>query len=153
MEQSRSWEANSHSASQEFSCFLWNLKVHCHVRDRLPLIPILSQMNPVHNFSPYFIKIYFNIILPSMPMSSELSLPVRFSDKNSLCISHIFYVCYMPRLCRHPWFDHPNKIWRSSSLCSLFQPPATSSLLGPNVPLSTLVSDTLNLCSSLSVWD
>jgi hypothetical protein len=38
------------------------------------------------------------------------------------------------------------KLW-SSSLCSLFQPPATSPLLGPNIPLSTLVTDTLTLCS------
>jgi hypothetical protein len=39
-----------------------------------------------------------------------------------------------------PWFDHPNNIWWtvSSSLCSLLQPPVTSSLLGPNIHLSTL---------------
>jgi hypothetical protein len=42
---------------------------------------------------------------------------------------------------------------RSSSLCSLLQPPATSSLLGPNILFSTLFSNTLNLCSSLSVRD
>jgi hypothetical protein len=41
------------------------------------------------------------------------------------------------------------KLW-SSSLCSLLQPPATSSLLGPNV-LCALLSDTLHLCSTLSV--
>ena len=28
-----------------------------------PLIPILSQMNEVHIFLPYFLKIHFNIIL------------------------------------------------------------------------------------------
>jgi len=37
--------------------------------------------------------------------------------------------------------------------CSHLQPPATSSLLDPNILLSTLFSDTLNLCSSLSVRD
>jgi hypothetical protein len=42
---------------------------------------------------------------------------------------------------------------RSSSLCSLLQPPATSSLLGSNIPLSTLFSGTLNIRSSLSVRD
>jgi hypothetical protein len=55
------------------------------------------------------------------------------------------------------WLDHLN-IWRSvklrsSSLCSLLQPPGTSSFLCPNSPLSTLFSNTLNLCSSLSVKD
>jgi hypothetical protein len=39
------------------------------------------------------------------------------------------------------------KLW-SFSLCSLLQPPSTSSLLGPNILLSTL-----NLCSYLSVRD
>jgi hypothetical protein len=40
----------------------------------------------------------------------------------------------------------------SSSLCSFLQPPVTSSLLGPNI-LSTLFSNTINLCSSLNVRD
>jgi hypothetical protein len=39
----------------------------------------------------------------------------------------------------------------SSSLCSFLQPPVTSSLSGPNILLSTLFSNTLNLCSSLYV--
>jgi hypothetical protein len=44
------------------------------------------------------------------------------------------------------------KLW-SSSLCSHLQPPTTSFLLGANILHSTLFSDTLNLCSSLSVRD
>jgi hypothetical protein len=43
--------------------------------------------------------------------------------------------------------------WWSSFLCSLLQRPPTSSHLGPNIVLSTLFSDTLNLCSSLNVRD
>jgi hypothetical protein len=42
---------------------------------------------------------------------------------------------------------------QSPSLCSALQAPATSTLLGPNILLSTLFSDTLNLCSSHSVTD
>jgi hypothetical protein len=34
-----------------------------------------------------------------------------------------------------------------------FQPPVTYSLLGPNIPLSTLFSDSLSLCSSFSLKD
>jgi hypothetical protein len=41
----------------------------------------------------------------------------------------------------------------SSSLFSFLQPPVTSSLLGPNILLYTLFSNTLNLCSSLNVRD
>jgi hypothetical protein len=39
----------------------------------------------------------------------------------------------------------------SSSLCSFLYSPVISSLLGPNILLSTLFSNTLSLRSSLSV--
>jgi hypothetical protein len=38
-------------------------------------------------------------------------------------------------------------------LCNFLQSPVTSSLLGPNIPLSTLFSNTLSLCCSLNVTD
>jgi len=41
----------------------------------------------------------------------------------------------------------------SSSLCSFLHSPVTSSLLGPNILLNTLFSNTLSLCSSLNVSD
>jgi hypothetical protein len=44
------------------------------------------------------------------------------------------------------------KLW-SSPLCSFLHSPVTSSPLGPNILLSTLFSNTLNLCSSLNVTD
>jgi hypothetical protein len=31
------------------------------------MVPILSQMKPVHSFPTYFSKIYSNIIVPSTP--------------------------------------------------------------------------------------
>src|SRR5215469_1169641 len=41
----------------------------------------------------------------------------------------------------------------SSSLCNFLHSPVTSSLLGPNTSLNTLLSNTLSLCSSLNVSD
>jgi hypothetical protein len=41
----------------------------------------------------------------------------------------------------------------SSSLCSLLHSPVTSSLLGPNIFLSTLFSQSISLCFFLSVRD
>ena len=56
------------------------------------------------------------------------------------------------------WFYYPNNFgvgYRllSSSLCSILHSPVTSSVLGPNIFLSTQYSKTFNLCSSLSVSD
>jgi hypothetical protein len=64
--------------------------------------------------------------------------------------------CYMP----HPLFLlHPITLIGSSealksggsSLCSLLQPSATFSYLGPNILFSILFSNTLIVCSSLNV--
>jgi hypothetical protein len=59
-----------------------------------------------------------------------------------------------PHLSHPPWFIVLNifgekyYLW-SSSLHNFFQPPDTSSLLGPNSLLSTLLPNILNLCPSL----
>jgi len=102
------------------------------------------QMNPVNIFPPYFSKIHSNIIFPSMPRSSKWSLPFRLSDK----ILYAFLIS--PKCATCPThltllflniqtvFGEVHKLW--SWLCSLPQPPDTSSLLGSNI-LNTLFSD------------
>jgi hypothetical protein len=61
------------------------------------------------------------------------------------------YVCYMSRPSHFIWspyvFGEQSKLWYSS-LCSLIQPPATSFLLGPNIFLSPLFSNTLGVSGS-----
>jgi hypothetical protein len=116
----------------------------------------LSWERWIHTLPTCFFRTHFNIILPPMSMSSEWSLDFRFSDQNLVRISHRTYACYMSRL-SHPLevmtliFGEACKLW-SSSLCSLLQPAAASSLFGPNIPLSTLFSHTLSLLSSV-VWE
>jgi hypothetical protein len=59
------------------------------------LVPILCQMNPIQ---PYILKIHFNIILPSLPRFPEQSLPFKLSNQNSVSISNLSHVFYMPHL-------------------------------------------------------
>jgi len=58
VEQSLLGEANSHSFSQKTLHLLRIPMVHYHIYNSLPLVPILSQMNLVHTFSPHFPKIH-----------------------------------------------------------------------------------------------
>jgi hypothetical protein len=63
-------------------------------------------------------------------------------------------MCYMPSPSHPPWLDNSNYTWRTIQVMKLlimqFSPVF---LLGPNIFLSILFSNTLSLCSSLYVRD
>jgi len=90
MEQSHSWKANSHWASQEIPWLLWNPKVHYSVHKSLPLVPTLSWKN--QSTPSHLISLRSIVILSSHIC---LGLPFRFSNQNTVYIPHISYACYM----------------------------------------------------------
>jgi hypothetical protein len=90
--------------------------------------------------------------------SSMWSLSSRFPHQNPVCTSprpiratcptHLFRLDFITRIkfCE----EYRSLIF---SLCSFLHSHVTSSLLFPNILLSTLFSNTLSLCSSLIVSD
>jgi hypothetical protein len=59
MELSPSWEAANCAATQELLSNLRNPKAHYRAHKSPPLVPILSQIDPVHISLPYLSKIHF----------------------------------------------------------------------------------------------
>jgi len=107
MEQSPPWEANRFSASQEIAIIFWNPKVLYRNHNCPPPVPILNQLDPVHTPTSYFLKIHFNIILPSTPGSPKWPLSLRFPHQNPECAFAIPHTRYMPRRSHSSRFCHP----------------------------------------------
>jgi hypothetical protein len=85
MELSPSREAASPSATQEFPKIVWNPEVHYRVYKGPPLVPILSQVNPVHTTLYYLHKIHlilsFQVCLvyPSGLISSRFPTKILYA--------------------------------------------------------------------------
>ena len=103
IQQSPSWGPNRSSACQTIPRNLWNPEVHYR-------IPLLGHINLVLVPTSYFMKIHFNVILPSTPISWKWSLSLRFPHQSPQCTS-VAQKYHIPHPSHSTWFVHPDIIW------------------------------------------
>ena len=80
---------------KKIPCILWNPKVQYRIHNSPSPVPILIQVDPVHNPTPNLWKIYLNIILPFTLGSPKWSFSFPTPQQNSVCIllSHVRATC------------------------------------------------------------
>jgi hypothetical protein len=145
MEQSPPREVESSSASQEIiprpACY--------RVHKRPPLIHITGQINPVHTFTPYFLKDVLIFLHLRLGLTNGL-FPLRFPTKmymhclptHAICPAYLMLLNYIIRILCEEYK------WRVQN----FHYPVFCSFLFHHL-LSSPFSHTLNLCPSLGVTD
>ena len=143
MQQSPSWEADRPLASQGIPTLCRTRKLITAFTSAHHLYP--SWARSVQSMPPpsYTLKIHFNIILPSEPGSPSL----RFLNQNPVHTPLSSHTCHMARPSHYSWSDHANNVWwrkrsLNSSLWVIVHSLVTSSLIGPNIFLSILFSNT-----------
>jgi hypothetical protein len=102
------FEAERSSASQEILAFYGSRRFISTPttarRLSLPWQQTIQSCRPSH-----FSKAHFNIILPSMPVSSKWSLSFRFPQQNPVSTSALTYTRYTVH--HSSWLDHLNIWW------------------------------------------
>ena len=153
MVQSPSWEANRFATSQEIPRISRNPKVHYRTHKRPPPVCILGQPNPVHIPTSHLLEIHPNIIHLSTPRSPQWSPSLRFPHQNPIhplsspmhatCPAHLILLNFNTRTILSEQYKS-----FSSLLCNLLHSPVTLSLLGPNILVNIMFSNTLSILSS-----
>jgi len=154
MVQSPSWEANWFAASQQIPRISLNPEVHYRTHKRPPPVSILCQPNPVHIPTSHLLILptHLRLGLPSGLLPSGFPTKILYNSLSSpirvICPAHLIPLHFITRTTLGEQYKS-----FSCSLCSLLHSPVTSSLLGQNILLNTMFSNTLKFLSSRNVND
>ena len=158
MQQSPSWQANHFPTSQNFPAFYGTRRFITAFTSARHLS--LSRASSIQSISTHstswrsilILSSYLRLGLPSGLFPSgfpteTLYTPI-FSLIHATCSADLILLDFITRKILDELSRSLN-----SSLCSFLHSFVTSSLLGPNILLSTLFSDTFSLRSSLNMSD
>jgi len=154
MERGPSWETKSSSACQEILRILWNQKVLYPFHKSEPLVHILSQINPVHSPTSYFLKVHFNSIFQIRLFRHTSIFSSCFPTKTPY--APFLHACHMPNP-SNSWSDHGNniscgvQIMNKFSFCTCPFPCFVDPLwLGYRLCVTICVRKNSNVCGDIS---
>jgi hypothetical protein len=121
MELRPSWAAANCVATQKLPSNLWNPKVHYRVHKSPPLVPILSQIDPIHTISLKSILIVYTHLrldLPSGHSPSDFPINILyaflFSHIRATCPAHLIIKNYIHIL------NRPYSYFSNTMIVNLF---------------------------------